>query len=100
MTAFAPTLDGAAHLRAVELTDPASQPPLGWKLRALPVELLRAGDFTMFTGYRRVTAVEAVTETRGRGSKKATRTVGYRVFRSDGTHDDVSPGRTLTVFAP
>lgn len=71
---------------------------LGTRMKVDAADVL-AGDFTTATGYRRVSAVELVHVTSGRGSKRATVLTGVRFHRVDGTVDtSVFPDSVVTVY--
>lgn len=75
---------------------PLSQPP-----RVIPARLVRAGDFTMFSGFRHVASVEHHWT-----SSDARRKAGWashfqrvELVRVDGTTDAMPPGEAVTVYS-
>lgn len=63
----------------------------------LPAGDVQAGDWTFFTGYRRVVRAEPVEVTRGRGSKRRTVVEGVKLYRADDTFDRVPAKQPLLV---
>lgn len=63
----------------------------------VPASEVSIGDFTTFSGFRRVYTVEAETYTTGRGKKRRAVITGYRFGRFDGTVEKVAPDAWVTV---
>lgn len=66
----------------------------------IPAAEIVAGDFTTFSGFRRVQAVETLSHTSGRGKKRRTTITGYKLHRFDGSADTVYPDALVTVRRP
>lgn len=76
---------------------------MAWSMgerRVCPASEVKAGEWTVFSGYRRVMSVAEGWVTEGRGKKRRTYLSKITLERVDGTVDRLDPDTELTIYAP